>query len=117
MPHELLSDDWIAAVEALDPEAPEPPAATKDVVRDLVVTYDVAEQLFVDQDQAASMQASVSGRIEFSGDTTQLTKLQTAGPPTAEQEAFQARIQELTSRDHRTVHVRATSSHRTSRSG
>jgi putative sterol carrier protein len=127
MAHEFLSDDWIAAVEALNAEAPEPPAATKDVVINLVVTdspfgereshiaagkflsrldegasttmtmpYDVAKKLFVDQDQAASMQAFMSGQITISGDMTQLMKLQTAGPPTAEQEAFQARIQDLT---------------------
>ncbi len=127
MAHEFLSDEWMDAVEALNDEAPEPPAATKDVVINLVVTdspfgdreshmaagkfqrglsdgagttmtmtYDVAKKLFVDQDQAASMQAFMSGQIKVTGDMTQLMKLQTAGPPTAEQEAFQARIQELT---------------------
>ncbi len=38
MPHEFLSDDWMAAVDALRDEAPEPPAALKDLVVNLVVT-------------------------------------------------------------------------------
>lgn len=37
MAHEFLSDEWMDAVEALRDEAPEPPAATKDLVINLVV--------------------------------------------------------------------------------
>jgi putative sterol carrier protein len=38
MPYEFLSDEWIDAVDALRNEAPDPPAAVKDVVINLEVT-------------------------------------------------------------------------------
>jgi putative sterol carrier protein len=127
MAHEFLSDEWIAAVEALNDEAPEPAEVVKDIVINIVVTdtpfgerhshlkvgrleqgladdapttmtmpYDVAQQLFVAQDQQATMQAFMSGKITITGDMTLLMKLQMAPPPTAEQEAFQAKIRDLT---------------------
>ena len=37
MAHDFLSDEWLDAIEALADEAPEPPAATKDLVLNLVV--------------------------------------------------------------------------------
>jgi len=37
MAHAFLSDDWFSAVEALRSEAPEPPAAVKDLVINVVV--------------------------------------------------------------------------------
>jgi putative sterol carrier protein len=37
MAHEFLSDEWIDALEALRDEAPEPPAAMKDLAINLVV--------------------------------------------------------------------------------
>jgi len=37
MAHDFLSDEWMDAIEALRGEAPEPPAATKDLVINLVV--------------------------------------------------------------------------------
>lgn len=38
MAHEFLSDEWMDALEAIRDEAPEPPAAAKDIVINLVVT-------------------------------------------------------------------------------
>jgi putative sterol carrier protein len=127
MPHEFLSDDWIAAVEALRDEAPEPAAVVKDVVINIVVNdtpygeremhfaegrleqgladgapttmtmpYGIAEKLFIAQDQQAVTQAFMGGQIKVTGDMMVLMKLQTAPPPTPEQEAFQAKIRELT---------------------
>ncbi len=95
MAHEFLSDDWIAAIEALRDEAPEPAAVVKDVVINIVVTdtpfgeremrleegrleqgladgapttmtmpHDVAEQLFITQDQQAVTQAFMGGKIK-----------------------------------------------------
>lgn len=127
MAHEFLSDEWIAAIEALRDEAPEPAAVVKDVVINIVVSdtpygeremhlregrleqgladgapttmtmpHDVAEQLFITQDQQAVTQAFMGGKIKVTGDMMVLMKLQTAPPPTDEQEAFQARIRELT---------------------
>ena len=37
MAHDFLSDEWMDAIEGLRDEAPEPPAATKDLVINLVV--------------------------------------------------------------------------------
>jgi putative sterol carrier protein len=37
MAYDFLSDEWMDAIEALRDEAPEPPAATKDLVINLVV--------------------------------------------------------------------------------
>jgi putative sterol carrier protein len=127
MPHEFLSEDWFTAVEALRPEAPEPPAAIKDLVINLTVTgtpngdqelrldggqlerghgegapttmtvpYDVAKQLFIQNDQAAAMQAFMTGKIKVTGDMTKLMAMQAAGPPTAEQQAFSQKLLELT---------------------
>ncbi|MAT06036.1 MAG: SCP-2 sterol transfer family protein [Acidimicrobiaceae bacterium] len=127
MAHEFFSDDWIAAVESMRDEAPEPNDVVKDVVINLVVTdtpfgerhahlagglleqglddgapttmtmpYDAARLLFIDQDQQATTQAFLTGRIKVTGDMMVLMKLQTAPPPTAEQAAFQERIKALT---------------------
>ena len=38
MPHPFMSDNWLDAVEALRDEAPEPPAAMKDLTLNIVVT-------------------------------------------------------------------------------
>lgn len=37
MAYDFLSDEWMDAIEALRDEAPEPPAATKDLVINLVI--------------------------------------------------------------------------------
>lgn len=127
MPHEFLSEEWFAAVEALRDEAPEPPAAIKDVVINLTVTdtpsgdqemrlvggqlerghetgapttmivpYDVARQLFIENDQTAAMQAFMTGKIKVTGDMTKLLAMQAGGPPTPEQEAFAQKLVDLT---------------------
>jgi putative sterol carrier protein len=127
MAYDFLSDEWIAAVDALRDEAPEPAAVVKDIVVNIVVTdtpygdreshlaagrleqgladsapttmtmpYDVAEKLFIAQDQQAVTQAFMAGKIKVTGDMMVLMKLQTAPPPTPEQEAFQAKIRDLT---------------------
>ncbi|HEU5083992.1 MAG TPA: SCP2 sterol-binding domain-containing protein [Acidimicrobiales bacterium] len=127
MAHEFLSDEWMDAVEALREEAPEPPAATKDLVINLVVPdspfgerqahmaggqferglhdsaptkltvpYEVAKSVFIAGDQQAAMQAFMSGKIKVEGDMTKLMAMQTAGAPSPEQEAFQAKIKDLT---------------------
>ena len=124
MGHPFLSEDWFTAVKALD--APEPPPVMQGLVVNIEVTdgpdgdirihldsgrfepghaeaaptsvtvpYTVAKQMFVDQDQAASMQAFMSGKIRVTGDMTKIMALQ-AVQPTPEQQAFQAKIVELT---------------------
>ncbi|HEY8547564.1 MAG TPA: SCP2 sterol-binding domain-containing protein [Acidimicrobiales bacterium] len=62
----------------------------------LTVPYDVAKAMFIDGNQQAGMQAFMSGQIKVEGDMTKLMAMQAGGGPTAEQEAFQAKIRELT---------------------
>jgi putative sterol carrier protein len=123
MAHEFLSDGWFEAVGAL--EAPPTPAAMQGVIINMIVTrdggdieahmgegtiqkglaegagttittpYEVAKSLFVKRDQAAAMQAFMSGQIKVAGD---MTKLMAMGqvPPSAEADAYGAKIIELT---------------------
>ena len=124
----FLSDDWFESVEALRDEAPEPPAAMKELKLNIVVAggpdgdreihmaggqferglvddaptkltvpYDVAKAMFIEGNQQAAMQAFMSGQIKVEGDMTKLMAMQAAGGPTPEQEAFTAKIKELTS--------------------
>jgi len=57
--------------------------------------YETARKLFVDQDQAAGMQAFMAGKIKVQGDMTKLMAMQ-SGPvdPTAQEVA--AKIKEIT---------------------
>ena len=127
MPHEFLSEDWFTAVDALRPEAPEPPDVVKNLVINLTVTgapagdlelridaghlerghkegapttmtvpYDTAKALFVQNDQAAAMQAFMSGQIKVEGDMSKVMAMQAAGAPSPEQAAFQEKIKGLT---------------------
>lgn len=127
MSHAFLSDDWFDAVEGLRDEAPEPPAAMKDMKLNIVVAggpdgdreihmaagqferglvedaptkltvpYEVAKSMFIDGNQQAGMQAFMSGQIKVEGDMTKLMAMQSGGAPTAEQQAFQTKIKDLT---------------------
>jgi hypothetical protein len=62
----------------------------------LTVPYDVAKAMFIDGNQQAGMQAFMSGQIKVEGDMTKLMAMQAGGGPTPEQEAFTAKIRELT---------------------
>jgi hypothetical protein len=62
----------------------------------LTVPYDVAKAMFIDGNQQAAMQAFMSGQIKVEGDMTKLMAMQAGGPPTAEQQAFQAKIAGMT---------------------
>jgi putative sterol carrier protein len=43
----------------------------------LTLDYDTAKKIFVDQDQAAAMQAFMAGKIKVQGDMTKLMAMQT----------------------------------------
>lgn len=126
MSHTFLSEPWFEAVEELRANQPELPGALADLVVNIVVTgapegdvqahlasgmfdrghtdgapttltvpFETAKQLFIDGDQSAAMQAFMSGKIKVEGDMTKVLALQSAAT-TPEQEAFQARLRELT---------------------
>lgn len=69
---------------------------TDDAPTKLTVPYDVAKSMFIDGNQQAGMQAFMSGQIKVEGDMTKLMAMQAGGPPTAEQQAFQEKIKDLT---------------------
>lgn len=127
MPHPFLSDDWFSEVDKLRSEAPEPPAALKDLTINIVVEggpegdrelhmtagqfelgladgaptklkvpYAVAKSMFIDGDQQAAMQAFMSGQIKVEGDMTKLMAMQSAGAPSADQQAFQQKLKDIT---------------------
>lgn len=62
----------------------------------LSVPYDIAKKMFIDNDQAASMQAFMSGDIKVEGDMAAIMGMQAAGPPSAEAEQVSERIREMT---------------------
>lgn len=124
MAHEFLSDEWFAAIGALP--VPEPLPGTDHITVNIVVTrdgstntevhladgrmevglkegapttltvpYEVARDLFVRQDQQAAMQAFMSGRIKIEGDMTTIMAMAQRAP-SPEQEAYAAKILELT---------------------
>ena len=65
---------------------------------DLTVTTDyvTARQVFVDQDQAASMQAFMAGKIKVQGDMMKLMALQTAMPQDEIATQISTEIKDLT---------------------
>ena len=68
----------------------------EDAPTKLTVPYDVAKQMFIDQDQQASMQALMSGQIQVEGDMTKLMAMQATGPPDDDAIQVQSRIKEMT---------------------
>lgn len=65
---------------------------------DLTVTtdYDTARRIFVDQDQAAGMQAFMAGKIKVQGDMMKMMSLQTAMPSDEIARKISAEIKDLT---------------------
>ena len=127
MSHIFLTDAWFDAVEELRAEQPETPEALADATINITVTdgpdgdvdvhlaggtfdrghaddaptkltvpYETAKKLFIEGDQSAAMQAFMSGKVKVEGDMTKVMALQST-PPTPEQEAFQAKLADLTS--------------------
>ena len=65
---------------------------------DLTVTtdYATAHQIFVEQDQAAGMQAFMSGRIKVQGDMMKMMAMQTAMPQDDTAKKIAAEIKDIT---------------------
>jgi putative sterol carrier protein len=57
--------------------------------------YETAKQIFVDQDQAAGMQAFMSGKIKVEGDMTKLMMMN-AMPPDEVAKAVAAEVKDIT---------------------
>jgi hypothetical protein len=126
MTHPFLTEPWFDAVDELRSEQPAATAAMADATINitvvggpdgdvdvhlaggvfdrghtdgaptkLTVPFDTAKKLFIDGDQSAAMQAFMSGQIKVEGDMSKVMALQTAAP-TAEQQAFQAKLADLT---------------------
>ncbi len=62
----------------------------------ITTDYDTARALFVEQDQAAVMQAFVGGKITVQGDMMKLMAMQTAIPDTEATDAISDEIADLT---------------------
>jgi hypothetical protein len=62
----------------------------------LIVPYDVARKMFIEQDQNASMQAFMSGQIQVEGDMAKLMAMQSAGPPSADAQKVQDAVVAMT---------------------
>jgi putative sterol carrier protein len=131
--HEFLSDEWIAAAQAIREQyagtmSTSPPPMKMNVVitdvpfgegsmdahidttdgemsldighveaPDLTVTVDyaTAKAIFIDQDQQASMQAFMAGKIKVQGDMTKMMAMQ-AAPPDQTQVEMASKIAEIT---------------------
>ena len=62
----------------------------------VTVPYEVAKAVFIEGDQAAAMQAFMSGQIKVEGDMTKLMAMQGSAPDPSQQE-FQQKLREITS--------------------
>ncbi len=71
---------------------------TDDAPTKLTVPYDIAKSIFIEGNQAAGMQAFMSGQIKVEGDMSKLMAMQGGGgsAPSEEQQAFQAKLREIT---------------------
>lgn len=62
----------------------------------VIVPYDISRKMFIERDQAAGMQAFMSGQIKVEGDMGKLMSMQSAGGPTAPQQELEKRIRAMT---------------------
>ena len=130
MPYTFLSDEWLDEVQKLAAEAgtggmPEGvelnlvvtggPQGDRELhvangtfasgLKDgaptkLTVPYDVAKNMFVKGDQAAAMQAFMSGQIKVEGDMTKLMAMQAGGGASAaDSAALQEKLKAITADD------------------
>jgi putative sterol carrier protein len=62
----------------------------------LTTDYDTARKIFVDQDQAAGMQAFMAGKIKVQGDMMKMMAMQTSMPQDEITKAIASEIQSIT---------------------
>ena len=63
----------------------------------LVIPFDTARAMLIDQNQQAVMSAFMSGQIRVEGDMAKLMQMQMAGPPSPEAQKVSQLIKEMTS--------------------
>jgi hypothetical protein len=62
----------------------------------MTVPYEVAKKTFIDNDQAAGMQAFMSGQIRVEGDMSVIMRVQAAGPPSPAAKDLQDKVRAIT---------------------
>jgi putative sterol carrier protein len=62
----------------------------------LTTDYDTARKIFVDQDQAAGMQAFMAGKIKVQGDMMKMMAMQTSMPQDEVAKTIAVEIKEIT---------------------
>ena len=62
----------------------------------LVIPFDTARAMLIDQNQQAVMSAFMSGQIRVEGDRAKLMQMQMAGPPSPEAQKVSQLIKEMT---------------------
>jgi len=62
----------------------------------LTIPFEIAQKMFVENDQQAGMQAFMAGQIQVEGDMSVVMKVQAAGPPSEEAKALAKKISEVT---------------------
>jgi putative sterol carrier protein len=62
----------------------------------LVIPFDTARAMLIDQNQQAVMSAFMSGQIKVEGDMAKLMQMQMAGPPSPEAQKVSQLIKEMT---------------------
>ena len=62
----------------------------------LVIPFDTARAMLIDQNQQAVMSAFMSGQIRVEGDMAKLMQMQMAGPPSPEAQKVSQLLKEMT---------------------
>jgi len=62
----------------------------------LTVPFEVAKAIFIEGNQQAGMQAFMSGQIKVEGDMSKLMAMQGGAGPSADQQAFQQKLRDIT---------------------
>ena len=82
--------DTSSGTLVMEPGALETPDLT------LTTDYDTAKKIFVDQDQAAGMQAFMAGKIKVQGDMMKMMAMQTSMPQDEVAKKIAAEIKDIT---------------------
>ena len=72
------------------------PGFADDAPTKLIIAHDVARKMMVEGDQAAAMQAFMSGQIKVEGDMSKVMAMQGAGAPSETAKKLAEQIREMT---------------------